>query len=262
MIQELSEREHSILNRLMVQGAVSVADLSSELAVSEVTIRSDLSSLEERGLLSRTHGGALPSIHPHIFQRQNMNIEEKHRIAKAAADLVEDGDAIMIEAGTTTSLLPRYLAGKRDILIITNSIPAFESAKSNPALKITLVGGEFRDSTDSFVGRITLDTIRRFNVRCAFVGTDGFSLKSGITTHLIEGGYARTRGKSRTFGGFVKIRKNGRRNDFALVANKYADYRHGLARCGKRRIKPNSPAHYCVLRVNGNRRSDKKRRLK
>ena len=188
MIQELSEREHSILNRLMVQGAVSVADLSSELAVSEVTIRSDLSSLEERGLLSRTHGGALPSIHPHIFQRQNMNIEEKHRIAKAAADLVGDGDAIMIEAGTTTSLLPRYLAGKRDILIITNSIPAFESAKSNPALKITLVGGEFRDSTDSFVGRITLDTIRRFNVRCAFVGTDGFSLKSGITTHLIEGG--------------------------------------------------------------------------
>ncbi len=188
MIQELSEREHSILNRLMVQGAVSVADLSSELAVSEVTIRSDLSSLEERGLLSRTHGGALPSIHPHIFQRQNMNIEEKHRIAKAAAGLVEDGDAIMIEAGTTTSLLPRYLAGKRDILIITNSIPAFESAKSNPALKITLVGGEFRDSTDSFVGRITLDTIRRFNVRCAFVGTDGFSLKSGITTHLIEGG--------------------------------------------------------------------------
>ena len=188
MIQELSEREHSILNRLMVQGAVSVADLSSELEVSEVTIRSDLSSLEERGLLSRTHGGALPSIHPHIFQRQNMNIEEKHRIAKAAADLVEDGDAIMIEAGTTTSLLPRYLAGKRDILIITNSVPAFESAKSNPALRITLVGGEFRDSTDSFVGRITLDTIRRFNVRCAFVGTDGFSLKSGITTHLIEGG--------------------------------------------------------------------------
>jgi len=188
MIQELSEREHSILNRLMVQGAVSVADLSSELEVSEVTIRSDLSSLEERGLLSRTHGGALPSIHPHIFQRQNMNIEEKHRIAKAAAGLVEDGDAIMIEAGTTTSLLPRYLAGKRDILIITNSILAFESAKSNPALKITLVGGEFRDSTDSFVGRITLDTIRRFNVRCAFVGTDGFSLKSGITTHLIEGG--------------------------------------------------------------------------
>ena len=188
MIQELSEREHTILNRLMVQGAVSVAHLSSELEVSEVTIRSDLSSLEERGLLSRTHGGALPSIHPHIFQRQNMNIEEKHRIAKAAADLVGDGDAIMIEAGTTTSLLPRYLAGKRDILIITNSIPAFESAKSNPALKITLVGGEFRDSTDSFVGRITLDTIRRFNVRCAFVGTDGFSLKSGITTHLIEGG--------------------------------------------------------------------------
>lgn len=198
VIQELSDREHSILNRLMAQGAVSVAELSGELDVSEVTIRSDLSSLEERGLLSRTHGGALPSIHPHIFQRQNMNIEEKHCIARSAAALVQDGDAIMIEAGTTTSLLPRYLTGKRDVLIITNSIAAFESAKSNPALKITLVGGEFRNSTDSFVGRIALDTIRRFNVRYAFAGTDGFSVKSGITTHLVEGGDVITAMRERT----------------------------------------------------------------
>ena len=76
VIQDLSEREHLILNRLMAQGTVSVADLSEELAVSEVTVRSDLTNLEELGLLSRTHGGALPSIHPHIFQRQNMHTEE------------------------------------------------------------------------------------------------------------------------------------------------------------------------------------------
>lgn len=188
MIQDLSEREHLILNRLMAQGTVSVADLSEELAVSEVTVRSDLTNLEELGLLSRTHGGALPSIHPHIFQRQNMHTEEKHRIAKTAADLIQNGDAVFIEAGTTTSFVPRYLSGKRDILIITNSIQAFESAKTNPALKITLIGGEFRDSTDSFVGSIAIEAIRRFNVRYAFVGTDGFSLHSGITTHLIEGG--------------------------------------------------------------------------
>ena len=141
MIQDLSEREHLILNRLMAQGTVSVADLSEELAVSEVTVRSDLTNLEELGLLSRTHGGALPSIHPHIFQRQNMHTEEKHRIAKTAADLIQNGDAVFIEAGTTTSFVPRYLSGKRDILIITNSIQAFESAKTNPALKITLIGG-------------------------------------------------------------------------------------------------------------------------
>jgi len=180
---ELTEREHTIINFLTEKGSVSVSDLSSSLDVSEVTIRSDLSDLEFKGFLSRTHGGAVPFIHPHIIERQNLAVEEKSRIAKAAAALVEDNDTIMIEAGTTAALIPRYLTGKRDIRVITNSVMAFNAARSNPALKITVTGGEYSNSTDSFIGYTAEDAIRRFNVKYAFIGTDGFSIKAGITTH-------------------------------------------------------------------------------
>ncbi len=185
---ELSEREQEILHMLMEKGAVSVSDLSQTLAVSEVTIRSDLTNMEERGFLNRIHGGAIPSVHPHIIERQSLFVEEKQRIAKAAAALVGDGDTIMIEAGTTAALTARYLFGKRDIHIVTNSVLAFTAARSNPSVKITVTGGEFRNSTESFVGSIATETIRRFNVKFAFVGTDGFSVRHGMTTHLIEGG--------------------------------------------------------------------------
>jgi DeoR family galactitol utilization operon repressor len=185
---ETIERERVIISSLLERGSITVADLSRDLAVSEVTIRSDLKGLEQRGLLSRVHGGAVPAIHPHILERQNLRVEEKQSIARAAAALVRNGDTIMIEAGTTLALICRYLGARRDIHLITNSVLAFNAAKNNPSLKITLCGGEFRSSTESFVGPIAVETIRRFNVKIAFIGTDGFSARNGITTHLLEGG--------------------------------------------------------------------------
>ena len=181
-------RERIILDSLVEKGAISVADLSRNLEVSEVTIRSDLNSLEKRGFLRRVHGGAAPAIHPHVLERQNLGLEEKQNIAREAASLVRDGDTIMVEAGTTTALVCRYLGDKRDIHVITNSMLAFNNARNNPFLKITLCGGDFRSSTESFVGPIAEETIGRFNVSFAFVGTDGFSSQQGITTHLLEGG--------------------------------------------------------------------------
>ena len=93
----------------------------------------------------------------------------------------------MIEAGTTTALIARYLAGKRDIHIVTNSTLVFSYARMYPALQITMTGGEFRRTTESLVGPIALENISRLNVRLAFVGTDGFTLERGMTTHLMEG---------------------------------------------------------------------------
>jgi DeoR family galactitol utilization operon repressor len=185
---EASERERIIFDWLLEKGVISVADLSRNLSVSEVTIRTDLKNMENRGLLSRVHGGAVPSIHPGIMERQNLHPEEKQNIARAAAALVQNGDTIMIEAGTTPALVCRYLGGKRDVHVITNSVLAFNAAKNNAGLRITLCGGEFRRSTESFVGSIAIETIRRFNVGFAFVGTDGFDARHGITTDLIEGG--------------------------------------------------------------------------
>lgn len=181
------ERERLILDLLSEKGSLSVSALARELGVSEVTARSDLRALEDRGLLSRTRGGVYPSFHRDIADRLRLNLEPKNRIAKAAADLVRDGDRIMIEAGTTTALIVRYLLGKHDVQVVTNSTLVFAYARLNPALNITLTGGVFRRETESMVGPVALRAIEVFNVRLAFVGTDGFSPERGMTTQLVEG---------------------------------------------------------------------------
>ena len=187
MINELTERERIILDKLSADGVVSVGNLARDLDLSEVTIRSDLKDMEEKGWLNRTRGGAAPAMHRDILERQRMYTEQKNAIARAAADLIREGDVIMIEAGTTTALIARYLAGKRDINIVTNSTLVFSYARLYPNLQITMTGGEFRRATESMVGPIALETISRINVRLAFVGTDGFTLNRGMTTRLMEG---------------------------------------------------------------------------
>jgi len=187
MVAELTEREKVILDRLSTDGSVSVCALAKDFELSEVTIRGDLKELEEKGWINRTRGGAAPALHRDILERQRIFPEQKNAIARAAADLVRDGDVIMIEAGTTTALIARYLAKKRDIHIVTNSTLVFSYARMYPNLQITMTGGEFRRATESMVGPIALETISRLNVRLAFVGTDGFSLERGMTTHLMEG---------------------------------------------------------------------------
>jgi DeoR family galactitol utilization operon repressor len=187
MTIELNKRERIILDRLSEKGSVAVQGLARDLGLSEVTIRADLRTLEGKGWLNRTRGGAAPAMHRDILERQKKFQEEKNAIARRAAELIRDGDVIMIEAGTTTALIARYLGGKQDIHIVTNSSLVFAYARMNPNLQITMTGGEFRRPTESLVGPIALETIGRLNVRLAFVGTDGFTLERGMTTHLMEG---------------------------------------------------------------------------
>jgi len=183
----LTERERHIVRLLAQDPGLSVSSLSAQVGVSAVTVRSDLDSLARKGVLVRTRGGAAPAFHPAILERQNHRVEEKNRIAQAAAALVEDGDTIMIEAGTTTALIAKHLLGKRFVNIVTNSSLILPFARLNPGIHLTVVGGEFRPATESFVGPVALNELERFHVRLAFVGTDGFSLAGGLTTHLVEG---------------------------------------------------------------------------
>jgi DeoR family galactitol utilization operon repressor len=184
---DLSERERTILDKLSEDGSVSVTALAQELGLSEVTIRTDLKALEEKGWINRTRGGASAALHRDILDRQREHVEEKNAIARKAAELVRDRDLIMIEAGTTTALIAKYLSGKRDVHIVTNSTLVLSYARMNPSLQVTMTGGEFRRATESLVGPIALEALARLNVRLAFVGTDGFSLDRGMTTHLVEG---------------------------------------------------------------------------
>jgi DeoR family galactitol utilization operon repressor len=184
---EKRTREAYILDRLARDGSLSVAALSRDLGVSEVTIRASLRELEGRGMLSRTHGGAEASSFQSVLERQRHHSAEKERIAQAAAALVGDGDSIMVEAGTTTAAVIRHLAGRSGVQVVTNSTLAFAAARLNPSLRLMLTGGHFNAESESLVGYGTLRAIADFNVRRAFIGTDGFTAERGLTTQFAEG---------------------------------------------------------------------------
>ncbi len=187
MIPQLNDREQYILTLLVQDPNLSVSDLATSLSVSAVTMRAYLNGLSEKGYLYRVRGGAVPTLHPEIIEREQTHQEEKRAIARAAAEMVRDGDTIMIEAGTTTAMVARFLLGRRDVSIVTNNTLALAHARGNPGLRVQVVGGEFRPATESIVGPVALEYLRRFHVRLAFVGTDGFSVASGLSTHLVEG---------------------------------------------------------------------------
>lgn len=182
------DREKAILELLSEDSGLTSAKICENLGVSIVTIRHDLKSLEEKGLLVRMHGGALPAFHQGILNRQKLEIENKRKIARIAAELVNDGDTIMIEAGTTTALIARYLLGKRNIRIVTNNLLILPYIRVNPSINVTFIGGEFRPETESMVGAIALRELEQFHVSIAFVGADGWSLDKGITAHHVEAG--------------------------------------------------------------------------
>lgn len=185
-MHNLTEREKKIVDILAGEGKIGVTEISERLSVSKVTIRSDFAGLVEKGVIVKTHGGAIPAMHPDILERQRDMSDIKRSIAKEAASMVEDGDTIMIVAGTTTAMIGNYLLGKRDIRIVTNSTLLLPYARMNPSLNLTIVGGEFRPQAEAMVGPETIRQLDEFHVKKAFIGTEGFSLATGLTTQLVE----------------------------------------------------------------------------
>ena len=165
-----AQRKAIVLDILMEESSVGVADLSKRLNVTPVTARADLDALEKEGLLVRTHGGAVLGHHPKVFERMQANQASKRRVARAAADLIADGDTIIVSAGTTTALIARYLLGKRDVHIVTNNTLLLNYARANPQLRVTLIGGEFQPAEEGTVGPMALQDLDQFHVSRAFIG--------------------------------------------------------------------------------------------
>jgi DeoR family galactitol utilization operon repressor len=186
MSSSFAERKPVILDLLMEESSVNVSELAKRLNVTVVTARADLAALEEEGLLVRTHGGAVPARHTKIMERMQAEKGVKGAIAKIAAAKVEDGDTIIISAGTTTALIAKYLLGKRGVHIVTNNTLVLTYARTNPQLRVTLVGGEFRPEEEGVVGPLALKAIDQFYVSKAFIGIDGASVKQGFTAHFVE----------------------------------------------------------------------------
>jgi DeoR family transcriptional regulator of aga operon len=186
-----AERRKYSFKELSERGHVSVAELSDHLGVSEVTIRKDLQYLEERNLLLRTHGGAMRL--DYLVSEQTLEEkgqryqEQKERIGKAAAALVEDGDTIILDAGTTVLQLARNLRGKRNLTILTSSITVANEVMRIPDAEIIMLGGLVRPSSAAVVGHYAEQIVRDHSFRKLFLAVDGFDVERGLTTtHTLE----------------------------------------------------------------------------
>lgn len=178
---KLRDRKQRILAALAEEPELAVGELSRRFGVSEVTIRSDLKRLDTEGLVLRQRGGGLPTLHVNVSDRQRAHTDEKSRIARAAAELIADLDDVMVTAGTTTSLIPRFLAGRRGVNIVTNSTLLLPHVRHNPGLTVTLTGGEFRPTGEALTGPATIRELGQFHVAKAFLGADGIAAEQGLT---------------------------------------------------------------------------------
>jgi DeoR/GlpR family transcriptional regulator of sugar metabolism len=177
----LNERQTKILNLLSRNDLTTVNDLASKLNVSSVTIRQDLNFLESQGLLKRIHGGAVLEDADDLTNRLGFNYEKKLRIARKAAELVNEGETILIESGSTNVLLARELIKKKNVTIITTNVFIARQFRKNEPANIILLGGIYQQGSESVVGKITKVCIDQINFDKAFIGIDGYTTKTGFT---------------------------------------------------------------------------------
>jgi DeoR family transcriptional regulator, aga operon transcriptional repressor len=182
----VEERRQYISNLAQEQGRVLVTALAKDLGISPLTVRKDLDDLQERGILQRTHGGALLSktgtlSDPSFKEKQRRNAEEKHKIAEAAAGLVQEGQCVLLDSGTTTMAVAKALKRFRHLTVVTNSINIVAELGSTN-FEILVTGGSFRKNSSSLVGPLAEDTLRDIHADILFLGVDGFDLDIGVST--------------------------------------------------------------------------------
>ncbi|WP_020653283.1 DeoR family transcriptional regulator [Massilia niastensis] len=186
-MRNTTQRREAILQLLTRHGAVQVTDLVQEFGVSAVTIRTDLSAFEAQGLASRSHGGATlmrtPPLEQSIRQRDAINHEQKERIGALAASLVQGGDNIIIDSGTTTISLARHLRDAQQVTVMTNGLNIAWELADAPGVELILTGGLLRKQSLSIQGSQAEATLQAYNFDKLFLGVDGFDLQFGITTH-------------------------------------------------------------------------------
>lgn len=183
---KIDTRRNKIIEILNRDGRVKVSKLSQELKATPVTIRSDLDALERDGYLERVQGGAVQTAvnyyNREFILRKRLNASVKKRIAAAAAELIHDGDTILINSGTTVYFTAVELKKRKNLKIVTNSLTAAIELGSVPSFNVILLGGEI-NSRDSFTyGSDVLEQLKRYRANYAILSIDGVCIDSGIST--------------------------------------------------------------------------------
>ncbi len=185
-----AERKQAILQLLQEKESIHVDELTERFGVSKVTIRGDLDNLQQKGLLVRTHGGAmLPEKRDFIRIISNTmheSTKEKDEIAKLAASLVSSGQAIIIDSGSTTMHMAKYLVDKQ-ITVATNSLLVMQQLMNEDNVDLVLIGGSLRRFSMSAIGSIARSCLTQIHADWLFLGGSGYSVEKGIScSNLVE----------------------------------------------------------------------------
>ncbi|MEU8363611.1 DeoR/GlpR family DNA-binding transcription regulator [Nonomuraea sp. NPDC048882] len=180
------ERVRAIMNTLRTADSVSVSELAAEHGVSEMTIRRDLDELAQQGVVRRVRGGALSLLlrgeEPPFGVREREAVEAKRRIGQAAAELVADGEAVILDGGTTALEVARALAGRR-VTVLPLALQAVSLLAGAPRVRVVLPGGEVRKGELNVTGPLTESSIRALRFDTAVIGCCGLSAEHGLTAH-------------------------------------------------------------------------------
>jgi DeoR/GlpR family transcriptional regulator of sugar metabolism len=179
-----SERMQHVLRLLETRDRVQVAELSETFAVSEVTVRSDLGELARQGLVARIRGGARALQHGQsevgFDLRLRLEVERKRAIARAAAEMVGEGEAVALDASTTAYYLALELCAKRELVVVTNGLLVATALSDAPGITVLVTGGVLRLSAMSLVGDLGADVLRATRINKGFLGARGLSLSRGL----------------------------------------------------------------------------------
>ncbi len=182
------DRQARIQKLIKEKQIVKVAELSRLFGVTKLTIRRDFDILERRGILERTHGGAILRRRVKVeslYEEKNQKYySEKEKIGIAAGKLVEPGDTLLINTGSTNTQVLRHLSGK-NLCVITSNANALVEIE-NPEIEIILTGGRFRRQSNSLIGDLTHMTLKTVCGSKTIIGVDGISMKFGLTTPIQE----------------------------------------------------------------------------
>jgi DeoR/GlpR family transcriptional regulator of sugar metabolism len=185
-----SERQKQILSLLIQQGRLSVIEIVKQFSISEATARRDLESLASQGKAQRVHGGvvAVEQAPPElpILEREGEQHEEKARVGRAAASLIADKETIFLGSGTTVLEVARNLRKRKNLTVITNSLPVLNMLAGIEEITVISLGGMLRESELSFIGHITEQALAEIRVDKVIMGTRGVSLEHGLTNDYLQ----------------------------------------------------------------------------
>src|SRR5204863_1176670 len=178
------ERFQRVLQLLESRDDLLVSELADEFSVSEVTIRHDLSELARRGLVARVRGGARPLERGHselaFDVRLRLQAAEKRAIARAASELVSDGEAVALDSSTTAYYLARELSTRQELVVVTNGLLIAAALVDSPGVNVLVTGGMLRLPSMSVVGHLSADVLRTTQIDRGFFGARGLSLERGL----------------------------------------------------------------------------------